>query len=232
MVRIGLVAGAVLAVLAWSSHITFAQDAHEKHDQHHEQGHQEGHDSGKGEHAAGDHDAVAEAVCPVSGLDINKKFNRKYRDKTVYFCCNDCIGRFEKDPEKYADGVKAQWAAMKPLAIQVTCPADGKPISRKHSVEGDHGTVYFCGVGCKTAWQKDNSKMKSKLKDCFTYQTDCPIMGGEINPAVSAKIDGRTVYFCCPACEKGFLKDKAANFKKLDAQIAKNKAAAAKRHEG
>lgn len=74
-----------------------------------------------------------------------------------------------------------------------------------------------------------HAEKKHQSKAQAERQALCPIMGGEINPTVLAEIDGRTVYFCCPGCKKGFLKDKAANFKKLDEQIERNKTAWAKK---
>lgn len=172
----------------------------------------------------------AKAVCPVSGESINIGKYTYQRGKRVYFCCNDCKSKFAKDPAKYTDGVKAQWKLLAPLAIQVTCPGSGKPIDKKVFVEEKLGRVYFCGEGCKAGWESDSTAMKKKLAESVTYQTKCPIMGGQINPSVYSVIDGRTVYYCCPGCDKKFVADKEANFKKIDEQIKKNKAAMQKRH--
>ena len=45
--------------------------------------------------------------CPVSGEDVSAKSKTvQYKDKTVGFCCDDCVGLFNKNPEKYADKIK------------------------------------------------------------------------------------------------------------------------------
>ena len=45
--------------------------------------------------------AVEQTMCPVMGGVINKDLFVEYQGKKVYFCCGQCKGEFEKDPEKY-----------------------------------------------------------------------------------------------------------------------------------
>jgi YHS domain-containing protein len=45
--------------------------------------------------------AVEQTMCPVMGGKIDKNVFVEYKGKKVYFCCNDCKGKFEADPEKY-----------------------------------------------------------------------------------------------------------------------------------
>ncbi|WP_372368019.1 YHS domain-containing protein [Candidatus Uabimicrobium sp. HlEnr_7] len=43
-------------------------------------------------------------MCPVMPDDgVDKEKFVVYEGKKVYFCCNDCIEKFEKDPKKYHD---------------------------------------------------------------------------------------------------------------------------------
>jgi YHS domain-containing protein len=45
---------------------------------------------------------VEQTMCPVmDGMKINPNVFVEYKGKKVYFCCNDCKGKFEADPEKY-----------------------------------------------------------------------------------------------------------------------------------
>ena len=45
---------------------------------------------------------VANIVCPVSGEDIEDHDHLvTYAGKTFALCCNKCVAKFEKDPEKY-----------------------------------------------------------------------------------------------------------------------------------
>ncbi len=45
-------------------------------------------------------------LCPVKGMNIDKKFLSDYKGKRVYFCCEGCVENFEKDPEKYMRNMK------------------------------------------------------------------------------------------------------------------------------
>jgi YHS domain-containing protein len=45
--------------------------------------------------------------CPVSGDDVDPKSKTvAYKGKTVGFCCDECIEKFEKNPDKYAGKLK------------------------------------------------------------------------------------------------------------------------------
>jgi YHS domain-containing protein len=45
--------------------------------------------------------------CPISGEDIDPKGKTvTYKGKVVGFCCDDCIEKFNKEPDKYADSLK------------------------------------------------------------------------------------------------------------------------------
>jgi YHS domain-containing protein len=45
--------------------------------------------------------AGEQTICPVMGNPIDKRFYTEYKGKKVYFCCAQCKGDFEKNPEKY-----------------------------------------------------------------------------------------------------------------------------------
>ncbi|MEK6646905.1 MAG: YHS domain-containing protein [Candidatus Firestonebacteria bacterium] len=47
-------------------------------------------------------------VCPVTGEKANKKYSLEYKGKTYYFCCDDCIGKFKSNSEKYLKGEKKE----------------------------------------------------------------------------------------------------------------------------
>ena len=47
-------------------------------------------------------DSVEQTTCPImDGNKIDKNIFVEYKGKKVYFCCAQCKGEFEKDPEKY-----------------------------------------------------------------------------------------------------------------------------------
>jgi YHS domain-containing protein len=40
-------------------------------------------------------------ICPVSTEDIDPEVTYTYKGKTYALCCNNCLKKFKKDPEKY-----------------------------------------------------------------------------------------------------------------------------------
>ena len=47
-------------------------------------------------------DAVEQTICPVmDGNPINKALFVEYEGKKVYFCCEECKGKFLADPAQY-----------------------------------------------------------------------------------------------------------------------------------
>lgn len=41
-------------------------------------------------------------VCPVTGEELDSDARTvEYNGKTIGLCCKKCVGKFEKDPEKY-----------------------------------------------------------------------------------------------------------------------------------
>ena len=47
-----------------------------------------------------------QTMCPVKGMKINKQLYSDYMGERVYFCCEGCIEKFEKDPETYIRKMK------------------------------------------------------------------------------------------------------------------------------
>ena len=45
--------------------------------------------------------AIAQTACPIMGAPINKKLFVEYKGKKVYFCCGECIDKFNANPEDY-----------------------------------------------------------------------------------------------------------------------------------
>jgi len=174
--------------------------------------------------------AKAPVLCPVTNKPIDRNVVTRYHNRWVYFANADALQKFEKDPTQYAEGVKAQWAADQPLRVQVKCPVTGeKPNPDIYVGKGDDA-VFFASDDAKQKWLKDNQPYQKRLEDeCYTYQTICPVGGGVVDPAVSREVDGKTVYFCCPACIDPFIKDKATLSKQVDEQAKANRTAWVKR---
>ena len=48
-----------------------------------------------------------------------------------------------------------------------------------------------------------------------TKQTNCPVMGGPINPDIFTEYQGEKVYFCCQGCDQKFRADPGKYLSKL-----------------
>ncbi|MCH7873560.1 MAG: hypothetical protein IID33_17825 [Planctomycetes bacterium] len=159
-------------------------------------------------------------LCPVMGDAIDFSKMTMTDDGPVYFCCKMCIKKFAKQPSKYADKVAEQKAALAKLPrVQVSCPLSGEPIDKKMFVEVDGKKVYTCCGDCKTKYAANPGKYAAKLAASYTYQTKCPVKGGDIDPTVFGDMaSGQRIYYCCPACDKKLKKDPAKYAEKLAEQ--------------
>ncbi|MFQ5501087.1 MAG: hypothetical protein ACE5EQ_02175 [Phycisphaerae bacterium] len=158
--------------------------------------------------------------CPVMGEPVDFSVKTDTPNGPVYFCCKKCIKKFLKNPAKYAEDVAQQRKAVAALPkIQVSCPVTGKPIDEKVFIGKGDKKTYFCCKGCVSKYKKNPAKYKAGLANSYTYQTQCPVMGEEIDPTAFITLTtGQRVFFCCPKCEKKFLKNPAKYAPKLEAQ--------------
>ncbi len=147
-----------------------------------------------------------EPICPVTGEPANLAVSVATDEGPVFFCGEDCVAKYQADPGKYSAKVAAQGKALAGRAkVQVTCPVTGKPVDKKVHVEHEGKKVYFCCGECVGKFQESPKKYMAALLNSHTCQTKCPVMGGEIDPAVSTTLaSGLKVYFCCKGCDKKF----------------------------
>ena len=145
-------------------------------------------------------------LCPLMGEPINFNMYAQTQEGRVYFCCKDCIKKFEENPQKYAKKVEQQREALSPLPrVQVLCPVMGEPLDGKSSAVVEGKKVEFCCKGCIRKFAREPGKYQARLAESYTYQTKCPVSGESIDPKVSIKtVGGQQVYFCCSMCAKKF----------------------------
>ena len=100
--------------------------------------------------AAADHhkEKSAEAKCPVLDRPIDKQFSADYMGGTVYFCCEECVGKFEKSPDKYATKANHQ-LVVTGQAKQTKCPLTGRNLNPEKTVEVGGVEVEFCCANCE-----------------------------------------------------------------------------------
>ena len=159
--------------------------------------------------------------CPIMGDEpVNLAVSLATPEGPVFFCCKDCIPKYQADPSKYAAKVTAQRKALagRPKA-QVTCPACNEPADGKIFLENSGQKILFSSAECMAKYKSDPSKYASTLANSYTYQTKCPVMGEDIDPKAFATLaNGTRVYFCCKGCEKKLFGDPAKYAPKLAAQ--------------
>ena len=89
----------------------------------------------------------------------------------------------------------------------------------KISAEHDGSKVHFCSPMCANKFKRDPAKYETVLANSYTYQTRCPVMGGNIDPQSFTRLaGGQRIYLCCAGCEAPLFKDPAKYAPKLAAQ--------------
>ncbi len=158
--------------------------------------------------------------CPISDEQANLAVSVTTDDGPVFFCCKDCISKYQADPAKYSAKVTAQRQALAGRAkVQTACPVTGKPVDQEVFVEHNGGKVHFCCKGCIGKFKLDPDKYKAELANSFTYQTKCPVMGEEIDPkSFTTTAGGMKIYYCCKGCDKKFVANPTKYASKLVGQ--------------
>lgn len=89
----------------------------------------------------------------VAKKDADPEKSAKWKKGEVYFCCNGCLGKFnkmdEKGKEKIAAKANHQLVATKQY-VQTKCPMSGGKIDAEKSIKVAGATVSFCCNGCKS----------------------------------------------------------------------------------
>jgi YHS domain-containing protein len=129
-------------------------------------------------------ETVSKGVCPVTGEEVDPDVSYTYKGTKYYFCCNNCVTKFKKNPVKY---IKA--SSKKSFDA---CNDHGKTAGMEKAVEAPATAVINTG--------KDMSKEISN--------TTCPVMNEEVDKKVTTvSYKGKVYGFCCKACIKKFAAD-------------------------
>ena len=108
-------------------------------------------------------------ACLVSGGKLGAMgdpVDHVYKNRLVRFCCQGCIGKFEKEPAKYLakldEAVIEKQKADYPLT---TCPVMGGAIAEGKAIDYVAGNrlVRFCCPGCIAAFEKEPAKYLKKI---------------------------------------------------------------------
>ena len=80
--------------------------------------------------------------------DVKESKSVDYRDGKVFFCCPDCVKKWNEDPAKYKDLANLQLVQTGQFK-QTMCPISGGDIDEEQFSEVDGVKVFFCCSNCK-----------------------------------------------------------------------------------
>ncbi len=86
--------------------------------------------------------------CPISGRPVVESKSVDYKDAKVYFCCPNCVAKFDSDPSELATKANAQLVSTK-QAKQIACPFSGRDLNEDATVKVAGTTVTFCCFNCQ-----------------------------------------------------------------------------------
>jgi len=74
--------------------------------------------------------------CPLTGKDIDAAATFTYKGQVIAFCCMDCKGKFEKEPEKFI-------AKVKEFKVEAAAPAAVKPAAARGAIDDEGFIVHW-----------------------------------------------------------------------------------------
>ena len=109
---------------------------------------------------------VTTVKCVVAGKEIKIADAKvaKYRDASVYVCCDKCKAALEKDSSKFATKANHQ-LFLTSQATQTKCPISGRDLDSTKTVEISGVSVAFCCGNCQG--KADKAKGDDQLAIAF-----------------------------------------------------------------
>lgn len=160
------------------------------------------------------------ATCIISGEPLveDGKFtgvNVVYRNRLVRFCCNNCAGKFKKDPApilaKLDEAMIEQQRAAYPLKTCIISGEElggmGEPVEKLYM----NRLIRFCCKMCVPKFDKNPSACLAKLDAAYadaqraTANAKCPVSGEDLDDDAIELVAGhKLVRFCCEKCVAKF----------------------------
>jgi YHS domain-containing protein len=101
-----------------------------------------------------------QVTCPVSGETVDPKMSIEQDGQKVYFCCKDCIGKFQKEPAKYKGKLEASYT------YQTRCPVTGEKIDPAAYTDLATGQrIHWCCPACEKKLLQDPAKYAPQLAE-------------------------------------------------------------------
>ena len=108
--------------------------------------------------------------CMVSGAAAKEAKSSAWKDGNVYFCCDNCKGKFEADKKAMAAKANHQLIATGQVT-QKACPFSGGEVKADTAVEFKAAKIAFCCNNCKGKAEKmsDDDKVANLFgEDAYT----------------------------------------------------------------
>lgn len=86
--------------------------------------------------------------CVVASKPANAAKSASYKEGQVFFCCDGCKGKFNKDTAKFSTKANQQLVATKQYE-QKACPLSGGKINPEKTVKVGTVEVGFCCGNCQ-----------------------------------------------------------------------------------
>ena len=106
----------------------------------------------------------------AASKDANESKSAEWKDGKVFFCCDNCKGKFEKmtkeEKDKLAPKANAQLVASKQYE-QKACPFSGGELNAETKIEVAGAAVAFCCNNCKGKAEKmeDDEQLEALFGD-------------------------------------------------------------------
>ena len=99
-----------------------------------------------------------QVTCPVSRETVDQAVFVESNGQQVYFCCKDCVGKYQRNPDKYRSALANSYT------YQTKCPVMDEEIDPKVLTTTAGGqNIYFCCKGCDKKFVKNPSKYAPHL---------------------------------------------------------------------
>jgi YHS domain-containing protein len=98
--------------------------------------------------------AVDKLKCLVAGTAAAKEDKSSdWKDGKVYFCCGNCLKKFDADKKAFAAKANHQLIASKQVE-QKSCPFSGGDLNKDTAIEFKGASISFCCNNCKGKAEK------------------------------------------------------------------------------
>ena len=102
---------------------------------------------------------LSKIKCLFADKVVAEDKSTEWKESKVYFCCGNCLKKFDGDKKAFASQANHQLIASKQVE-QKACPFSGGALKSEFAVEFKGAKVGFCCDGCKAKAEKMSDEDK------------------------------------------------------------------------